>query len=290
MLLSHIDEINEGDNVIIGLGDSFTQGVGAYSLDTWKNIPENPSVYNISGNYFIDEQAKNNWVRQLRDNFLPDYKVINLGVNGSGNRSTIREMYLASIPKNLGNVIAILMSTALERYDFLKKYTDNTMGQNRHYKWQTIFPVIADRGSISRLEKEYFEQIWCNQSDILEFLFNISDAQNFCKSRGYKFLFASAFDPHINRNSFIKELDTNSKYIDIINWENFIKINNRNSFMDMIYQLDHDNCKFMYQIHSEYSSLKMPTTYITPCCHWTIDGNFKVAEYLANELQNRKLI
>ena len=78
MYRTHCDEIIVGDNVIIGLGDSFTQGVGAYSINTWESIPENPSVYNISGQKFIEEQGANNWVRQIRDSFLPNYKVFNL--------------------------------------------------------------------------------------------------------------------------------------------------------------------------------------------------------------------
>ena len=41
---THCDEILPGDNVIVGLGDSFTQGVGTYDLETWASIPEKPSM------------------------------------------------------------------------------------------------------------------------------------------------------------------------------------------------------------------------------------------------------
>ena len=88
-LRSHVDTIQSGDNVIIGLGDSFTQGVGAYSLKTWASVNAPASLYNISGQHFTDEQGENNWVRQLVRNFLPNYKTMSLGVNGAGNKRTL---------------------------------------------------------------------------------------------------------------------------------------------------------------------------------------------------------
>ena len=62
MYKSHCDIINPGDNVIIGLGDSFTQGIGAYSLETWKSMTPPASLYNIAGQFFVEEQGKNNWI------------------------------------------------------------------------------------------------------------------------------------------------------------------------------------------------------------------------------------
>jgi len=286
---THCDQVNPGDNVIIGLGDSFTQGIGAYSLDTWKSIPHDPARFNISGQHFLDEQAANNWVRQLQKSFLPDYKVINLGVNGAGNRATIREMYLNPLPDNLGNVIVILMATAIERYDFLKQ-SDETAGIDWHYKWQTIFPTISDRGAISRLEKEYVEQIHSMRNDALQFLFNICEAKNFCRARGYKFLFGSAFDMQINRNNLMRDLKEKGKYIDIVDWNDFITIKDRYSFMDMVDQLEGNRSNTIHDIFKRNANAKMPSKYITPCSHWTIEGQFKVAEYLYNELSSRNLL
>jgi len=288
MYNTHCDYINEGDNVIIGLGDSFTQGVGAYSLDTWASIPTDPSVYNISGQHFIEEQGMNNWVRQLQLKYLPDYKVFNLGINGAGNRAAVRELYLNPLPDNLGNVIVILMATGIERFDFLKQ-SDNTAGINWHQKWQTIFPTVSDRGPISELDKAYLYNIWSLRNDAFEFLFNVRDAQNFCKSKGYKFLFASAFHTHINREMIKKDLNDKSEHIDIINWDDLISIPNKLSFMDMVNQLENPE-RTMHQIHQHHSKLKMPTKYITPCSHWTIEGQAVVAEYLFNEFKKRNLI
>lgn len=289
MYPSHYEKISEGDNVIIGLGDSFTQGVGAYSLETWASIPERPPMYNISGQYFLDEQAKNNWVRQLRDNFLPEYKVLNLGINGAGNRAAVKELYINPLPKNPGNVIVILMTTGIERFDLFKQ-NDVTAGKNWHQKWQTIWPAISDRGPISKLEKEYLELIWSNRSDALEFLLNVADAQTFCKANGYKFMFANAFDSRITWNTLRLDLGDKSKHLNIANWDDFITIPKYSCFMDMLNQLEGNPPAIMSQIFQRNSTATMPSKYITPCSHWSIEGQLKVAEYLFNEMTQRKLV
>lgn len=306
MYKSHSDKINEGDNVIIGLGDSFTQGVGAYSLETWASIPENPSTYNIAGQMFIDEQAKNNWVTQLRNHFLPKYKVFNLGVNGAGNRATAKELYLNPLPKKLGNVIVILMATSIERFDFLKQ-KDITAGSNWHQKWQTIWPTDSDRGEISIIEREYYQQLWSPRNDALEFLFTVRDIENFCKANKFHFLFTSAFDGLINKNKLTNMLRDKGDLIDIVDWDNYIQVKQGRTFMDRLNKLENPNLTpqariiarlrgenieepSIYQIQQRMLKEKMPTKYITPCTHWTIEGQHEVAKYLFIELKERNLI
>jgi hypothetical protein len=288
MLPTHCDDIKEGDNVIIGLGDSFTQGVGAYSLETWKSIPKNPATYNISGTHFLEEQSQNNWVRQLANRL--NYKTFNLGVNGSGNRSTIREMFLNKLPDKLGNVIVILLATGMERYDFIKQL-DDTTGLNWHQKWQTIFPnPESDRGAISKFEKEYFKELWSSRNDAIEFLFNINDAKNYCVSRGYKFLFSTVFDERINKELIKKDLENKSHLIDLVDWNDFVSPEPYTSLMDMIYRSDGNEYKSMHDLFALGRTLSVPTKYVTPCAHWTIEGQHKVAEFLYEEIKKRNLI
>jgi hypothetical protein len=286
---THCDIIKPGDNVIVGLGDSFTQGVGAYDIDIWKSMPSTPSTYNISGQHFVDEQGKNNWVRQLVNNHLPGYKVYNLGVNGGGNRATIRELYMNPLPPNLGNVIVILMATGVERYDFLKQ-KDDYCGNNWHQKWQTIWPTVSDRGPISRLEKDYLELIWSPRNDAFEFLFNVRDAQNYCNSNGYKFMFASAFDVTISKKEMIKSLEDKSEFIDIANWNDFVDLHPYKSFIDMLNQMEGNRYMSMHEIFKVRAESKVPTKYITPCSHWSIDGCKKVAEYLFEVMKKRGIV
>lgn len=288
MLPTHCDKIKEGDNVIIGLGDSFTQGVGAYSVETWQSIPNNPATFNISGTNFLDEQANNNWVKQLANRL--NYKTYNLGINGGGNRATIREMFLNRLPDKLGNVIVILLATGMERYDLLKQL-DQTAGQNWHQKWQTIFPnPNSDRGVISKFEKEYFNKLWSPRNDVLEFIFNINDAKNYCENLGYKFLFSNVFDEQINREKLKKELGNKDHLIDLIDWTDFISPAPHTSLIDMIYQLEGNGYKSMNDLFALGRTLSVPTKYITPCAHWSIEGQAKVSEYLYKEIKKRKLI
>lgn len=288
MLPSHCDDIQPGDNVIIGLGDSFTQGVGAYSLETWKSIPNDPSTYNISGTNFLDEQAQNNWVRQLANKL--NYKTFNLGVNGGGNRATIREMFLNKLPDNLGNVIVILLATGMERYDLIKQ-SDETAGINWHQKWQTIWPnPESNRGAISKFEKEYFKEVWSPRNDAIEFLFNIHEAKIYCQSRGYKFLFSTVFDERIGKDLIKKDLGDKSHLINLIDWEDFISPAPYTSLMDMIYRSDGNSYKSMHELFALGRTLTVPTKYVTPCAHWTIEGQEKVAEYLCDEIKKRNLI
>lgn len=286
---THCDIISEGDNVIVGLGDSFTQGVGAYSLETWASIPNNPAVYNISGQLFLEEQGKNNWLTQLRNIYFPNYKVYNLGVNGGGNRATIKELYLYPLPPKLKNVIVIMMVTGLERYDFLKK-EDSTAGINWHQKWQTIWPIDnGNRGSISMLEKAYLQNIWSLRNDILEFLFNIKDIQNYCYLNGYKFMFAPSFDQMVNKIKMMKALENKAEFINMVNWDDFINLGPYKSFMDMLNQLEGNPPMGMHEIFQGRQNSLLPSKFITPCSHWSIEGCKKVADHLYNEIKARNL-
>lgn len=285
---THCDKIVPGDNVIIGLGDSFTQGVGTYNLETWASIPEKPSTYNISGQLFLEEQGQNNYIRQLVNDHLPGYKTFNLGINGAGNRGAIKELYLNPLPNNLNNVVVILMCSGIERFDFLKK-DDESAGINWHQKWQTIFPCITDRGVISEVDKAYFTRIYTPRGDAIEFLMNIKDAENFCKAHGYKFVFASAFDRFVNKDLLKEQLANKDYLIDMIDWNNFISTGDFYAIIDMVNQLECEPLQ-MWELHKRMYDRKMPTKYITPCCHWSKEGAKYVANFIFKELQKRELV
>ena len=86
-------KINEESKILIGLGDSFTQGQGACGEDIWekynwdmKNVPE--SDERIVDTIFYE----NSWVNQLCENHLTDYTAINLGMVGRGNRASVKQL------------------------------------------------------------------------------------------------------------------------------------------------------------------------------------------------------
>jgi hypothetical protein len=291
-LKTHVDRIETGDNIVIGLGDSFTQGVGAYSNDIWASFSKPRNLHNISGQLHIDEQGKNNWVRQLKNSFLPDYKCMSLGVNGGGNRAAVKELYLNPLPDDVNTVIVILMATGLERFDFLKN-EKRTAGPENHQKWKTIWPTIdSNRDSVAKLESEYAKNIWSEKVDVMEFLMNVAEAQEFCRSKNYKFLFGSAFDQRIDYEYFKQILgDDVTPWLSLVDWSNFIAPSNCSDFMDYIRKLEnHPSVNGFWEGSSYCNKLEMPLKYITPCYHWTIEGNYEIAKALHNILRNRSLI
>jgi hypothetical protein len=177
------------------------------------------------------------------------------------------------------------MSTGIDRFDFLKN-DYKTSGKNNHQKWQTIWPIVGERGPISVIEKVYAELLHSFRVTTTEYLFSVADAQNFCRSRGYKFLFTSAFDTHINKKAMTNHLERNPEHIDIVDWNDYIEIGDGNiTYMDLISKLENNpNCQSFHQMHQYCSTLKMPLEYITPCAHWTIKGQGVVAENLYNQM------
>lgn len=287
-LKSHVDTINPGDNVIIGLGDSFTQGVGAYSNETWATFSKPASMHNITGQLCIDEQAQNNWVRQLRDNFYPNYKILNLGVNGAGNRAAVKELYLNQLPLNVGNVVVILLSTGLERFDFLKNERE-TSGPENHQKWLTIFPSInSSRGNVAQLESSYAKTVWSRKTTSLEYLLNVADAQAFCKSRGYKFFFTTVFDSCALREELLLGLEEYTNFVDIVDWNDFLDIPENDHIMSYMCKLEnHPKITELQDSGDFIRKLDMPLKYITPCSHWTPEGNFEVAKLMHQLLTSK---
>jgi hypothetical protein len=291
-LQSHVDKINSGDNVIIGLGDSFTQGLGAYDSDVWSSFSKPAGMHNISGQFHTDEQGKNNWLRQITEKFLPNYKCMNLGINGAGNRAAIKELYLNPLPSNVGNVIVVLLATGIERFDFLKN-EKTTSGPENHQKWRTIWPTIdSNRGSVAKLEKEYAMNVWSTKTDAMEFLMNVAEAQEFCRSRNYKFVFGSAFDSRINENSILKELKEDAaQWMHLVDWKNFISPKGCSDFLEYTRKLEnHPKVLDFYNGRQYCSQLDMPLTYITPCYHWTIKGNYEIAKCIFNILKDKNLV
>jgi hypothetical protein len=291
-LRSHVDKIYPGDNVVIGLGDSFTQGVGAYSLETWNSIKKNAGTYNISGQFFVEEQGKNNWVRQLAEKFLPGYKTMSLGVNGAGNRAAVKELYLNPLPPDVGHVIVILMSTGIERFDFLKN-NKTTSGPENHQKWKTIWPSISsERADIGDLEMQYAKHVWSEKTDAIEFLLNVAEAQSFCKANNYTFLFGSAFEERINKKDLSRILNEDLKtYIDTVDWDNYICPTDCTDFMNYIRKIENNpNITDFYNGQLFASKMSQPLTYITPCYHWTIEGSNLVAKEIYKILKEKKIL
>ena len=92
-------KILKGDKLVVGLGDSFTQGVGAYSDETWTRHNGKIDVH-TQDLKLIKEQYQGSWVKQLCDNHMPGWVPVNLGHAGTGNRSAIKELYKSIVQRD----------------------------------------------------------------------------------------------------------------------------------------------------------------------------------------------
>jgi len=272
------ETINPGDKVIIGLGDSFTQGVGAYSTESWRALDGPP--YNVTGYQYIDEQQKNNWLSQLRDNHLPDYKIINLGINGIGNRAAVKELYLTALPKDAKDVIIVFMISGINRIDFLKNNEELTS----HMRWQTLWPIRRNHAPIAKMEKEYLEQVYSVQGAVIELLLTIAEAQTFANANGYKFAFGSAFDDYVDPHMVCGILDKQKDLAEIVDWNNFIRPKGYKTFMEMMRNLEPDKDCIKTHWYSYCGKLTEPSEYLTPCSHWSIKGQATAAEEIYKHL------
>jgi hypothetical protein len=88
----------------------------------------------------------------------------------------------------------------------------------------------------------------------------------------------------------IKDLENKNYLIDLIDWDDFISPAPYASLMDMIYQQEGNGYKSMHELFALGRSISVPTKYITPCAHWSIEGQYKASEYLYEEIKKRNLI
>jgi len=136
-----IKPIDKNSKIIIGLGDSFTEGLGACSEKLWKRCDWD--LNNVTVDKLKEYQIsyyENSWVHKLAKNHMPDFIPINMGMAGRGNRAAVKELHLHP-ELNLSDAkekIVVFMLSGYERFDFV----------NREYfgmHIQIIFGVIELR-------------------------------------------------------------------------------------------------------------------------------------------------
>ena len=80
--------INEESKILIGLGDSFTQGHGACDIKIWDKYKwDDKKMYEEYFHDVVESGFNNSWVNQLCKNHLTDFIPINFGLSGRGNRA-----------------------------------------------------------------------------------------------------------------------------------------------------------------------------------------------------------
>jgi len=270
-----IPEIPFGSKVVIGLGDSFTQGVGSWSAETWKRYGKIDTLKIPRSIY--DEMYQHSWVKQLCVNHMPEFIPVNFGVLGTGNRAAVKELYLNPKVKfqNANEVIVIFMLSGMERFDFV----NGTFPEHNHFF--TMWPNPWDENTTNKkLWECYAEDIWSEKFSCIETLLNIRDAEIFCKAHGYKFIVANAFDLRVTKDYYLKILgDKHQGLIETIPWDNFLYPRGYRSFMELLTRLEGLGENAAAGGFYEYcQNLDGPTEYLTPCAHPSQNGYRIMAE------------
>ena len=291
MYKEHVPKIAKGDKVVIGLGDSFTQGVGAYTDVTWKK--HNGKIDVFTGNpKLIKEQYEGSWVNQLCTKHLKGWVPVNMGHAGVGNRASVKLLYINTQVdlKNASEVIVVLMLSGLERFDFVRK----DYNSKDHYSFQAMWPNPQDpKATHAALWKAYADNLYSETFIAVELILNILEAQTYCKANGYKFVFGSAFDLRANKHWLLKTLcgilsamqPDNKKLIQQVDWNNYIYPNGCDSFLQYLLKLEDKEELALGGWWNHYTTLDAPSKYITNCAHPTRKGHEVIADIIYDHIK-----
>ncbi len=292
--------IENDSKILIGLGDSFTQGEGACDVKIWEN-------YDWDVNKMSDKESrteinksnlKNSWVHQLCDNYLTDFIPINMGMTGRGNRAAVKELYLHPDLKieKAKEKIVIFMLTGIERFDFAhKKFFE-------HLHFQTMWPNVGSPVEESPLWDSYNKFIWSDRFAVVELLLSIAELKNWCKVNNAELILTSAFRPEYDRKYFYNKLrgdhtdylDESEEYIngivDIIDWDNFFRPKGFKCITDFLLHLEGREDLQMKESAAKYYEFGYsldklsPKGYITKCSHPSYLGHKEIAKVLYEHL------
>lgn len=260
--------------VVLGIGDSWTAGIGS--------IPDHltPNDYPNNRNYFyrygtdinkipdiIGKELNGSWVKQLADDL--NFNSINLGISGSGNRGAVKSLYYNKLPWNeiLGGYLIFILSS-ITRLD-LFKYDLNQNNRPFH----TIQP--PDELDNSHLKMNYdswfFKKYSTSNLLVNETILAVLEAQTFCKQTNLDFYFGFSFDrcSEIYDHSLAAEID----------WTRCLTKDT--SFLELLAKEQQTTTDLEWYFNQRYS-----TNLISKCCHPTAKGYKFIANYMKNYIQN----
>ncbi len=274
--------IQSGDRAIICLGDSFTQGQGAWSTETWQRY-KNRIDHTIIKGELEKEIYKNSWPSQLSKKF-PDHVAVNLGVIGTGNRAAVKELYLNPSVKleNVSGGVLIYMLSGIERLDLINK----TFPSNRHF--DTIWPTPDHDSELWRV---YAKQVWSDKFSTIETILSIKEAETYAKANNLSLVLISAFEQRYTSEWFERMLGSEHKaLVDSVPWDKFFYPHGYLSFIELLLELEGKKELAGGSWYSHYTALKAPSKYITNCCHPTIEGYTVIANEIYKCLKDRNFV
>jgi len=242
--------------VLIGIGDSWTQGVGVLPDTQKRHLNYQNDTFQLKNK--IEENSKS-WVSKLADKL--ELTGINLGICGQGNRAAVKNLYINNIEwDKIESGYLIFLLSERSRFDVVSEKCIP-----RTFNTFNVPPCFGEDVMIKNMSI-YSEIVACQET-----LLSILEAQTFAKAQNLKFYFGYSFDNLID----IKDRFELSKKI---NWNNcFTPTDN---FFNIL--ADYQNTPKEYQY---YYNLDKSTEYISYCCHPTDKGYTFISEYIYNFLK-----
>jgi hypothetical protein len=253
--------------VLIGIGDSWTQGVGGVPekfFNEWGGRVDRAD--NDGGDDLYPYELENSWVNVLSKKYLPDHKPFNLGMRGYGNRGAVKNLNYYDLPLEYitGGYLIFLLS-GRERFDYLGP---SHSGRRRFI---TLYPHANNRAY-----KWYAENLYSDFSANQEIMLSIIEAQTFAKAYNLKFYFGYAFDNCSDvTNDDVYNLSKN------INWGN--NITPSTTYFDILAELEGIEKDYGYLMNQP-----KPLKYLTNCVHPTILGYEIIAEHMYNVINEKR--
>jgi hypothetical protein len=175
------------ENLLITLGDSWTQGVGCYPDEFLKQFYSGKITAIQLGElaYDVDYFSKRSWPAQLSQDIK--YDLINLAKGGSANSFSAKTL-LSEFDEDLSkykNVVVVWILSEPSRFSF---YSNNII-----QSWLPAWPH-QNRASTYKFLQSYFEEVAPSfNDDVKETEFYLKAVDYYCKAKGYKFAYGSAF-------------------------------------------------------------------------------------------------
>lgn len=275
---------------IIGLGCSWTQGEGGYPEHIWQEYNGRPQM-SLRGkdDYHIRHyEHENSWVNVLCRDHFTDYKPMNLGVKGIGNRAAVEQLYFCDRIDwdNSENIIVLLLS-GFERLDLPGTYTESdgnddgySNGEYRHYKWNTAWP----HDSHHLFWKAYAKDLYSEKFVATQQMLTLLHLQNFASTHNCKLIIANAFN---QRNEGILEYlkEHTGSLFEQFDWSAYLhNTTDYVAFVQKLIELDNIIPANEWQsFHQAYFSRDWPAEYLTNCegAHPTTKGYKVIADELA---------
>ena len=296
---------------IVGLGCSWTQGEGGYPQEVvdahngrTQIRPGQPGQPD-SDYYLRVHELENSWVNQLTKHHFPEYKSLNLGVKGIGNKAAVDQLHFVD-QHNLEDAegIIVFMLSGFERFDvFQERPKDNSgfekpdgynNGEYRHEKWRTAWPIEQKEGD-GAFWTCYARELWSEQFVASHAMVTLLNLQTFAKANNFKIVLANAFNQRPEGiYEWLKEYT--GKLVDKFDWSCYMhNETDYEAFMQRLVELDGKLSKEDWgAYHSVYNPRNLDThsEYLTndEGSHPTIKGYRVIADELAKFIIKREYI